>query len=127
MVYDGWHNGRFELMAWYQKLQGLKPIGPHRPLADRLFKSAFRLCEPCQSRGYFDAVGGRSFVVCEKCGGAGYYSIISTEERAELRAQVFAEFPEAAAPCDLPNPAFSVNLYDHATSEMIVLPQELSS
>jgi hypothetical protein len=30
--YDGWRNSMHEAMAWYQKLHGLKPIGPHRQL-----------------------------------------------------------------------------------------------
>ena len=112
MVYDGWHKGRFESMAWFQKFRGLKPIGPHRALERRLFANAENTCEDCAGHGYFDAPEGPGFVVCTRCDGAGYYSIISTEERARLRAQVLAEFPDAAAPSNLPHPAFGLSNCD---------------
>jgi len=34
--YDGWHPGMHEAMARYQSKYGLKPIGPHRKMADEL-------------------------------------------------------------------------------------------
>ena len=61
-----------------------------------------------------------AFVVCTRCDGAGYYSIISTEERARLRAQVLAEFPDAAAPSNFPHPAFGIIIQDLRRGEMIV-------
>jgi hypothetical protein len=121
-VYDGWHNDRFEAMAWYQKFYGLKPIGPHRKLEERLFEGTCRPCDACSGRGYFDAAGGRTFAVCDKCGGAGRCSTISMDERLALRAQVLAAFPDAAAPYDLPNPAFGTILHHVGDNVMLVIP-----
>jgi hypothetical protein len=120
MVYDGWRNSRSESMAWFQKFRGLKPIGPHRSLEGRLFANAENSCKDCAGHGYFDAPEAPGFVVCSHCDGAGYYSIISTEQRALLRAQVLAEFPDAAAPSDLPHPAFGIIIQDLGRGEMIV-------
>jgi len=117
----------FESMAWYQKLHGLKPIGPHRPLADRLFEGTSRQCDACSGRGYIDAPGGRTFEVCSHCDGAGYVSTISAERRAALRAQVLAEYPDAAVPSDLPNPAFGTIIQDVAQNIMIVTPTQGTS
>ena len=119
MVYDGWGNSRFEAMAWHQKSHGLKPIGPHRMLENRMFAGTSKGCESCSARGYFDAPGGRTFEVCPKCEGAGYLSTVTEETRSALRAEVLAEFPEAEAPSDLPNPAFSVIIQDLERNVMI--------
>ena len=45
--YDGWRNSMHEAMAWYQKLHGLKPIGPHRQLADKVMSGAYQTCIEC--------------------------------------------------------------------------------
>jgi hypothetical protein len=122
MVYDGWHNSRFESMAWFQKFRGLKPIGPHRALEGRLFAKADVRCDACAGHGYFDAPDGPGFVVCSPCEGAGYRSTISVEERALRRAQVLAEFPDAAARSDLPHPASGIIIQDLGRGEMLVRP-----
>ncbi len=122
MIYDGWHSGKSEAMAWFQKMHGLKPVGPHRPLHGRLVAGTTTSCDACAGRGYFDAANGLTFAVCSQCDGAGYRSTISAEQRAALRAQVIAEFPEAAARSDLPHPAFSTIMQDLSRGEMIAIP-----
>jgi hypothetical protein len=42
--YDGWHYRMDEAMASYQSLYGLKPIGPHRRMADELFNEVKVKC-----------------------------------------------------------------------------------
>ena len=126
-TYDGWHSGRFEAMAWYQKRHGLKPTGPHRDLADRLFDGASAACPACSGRGYFDAVGGVTFEPCDKCGGAGHSVTISADRHAALRAEVLAKFPDACARSDLPDPAFSTIVHDLGSGEMIVVAARLAS
>ncbi len=122
LVYDGWYNTRLEAMAWRQKFCGLKPIGPHRPLADHLFADCSTPCVPCEGRGYFDTADGLGFDACTVCEGAGYRSTISPAERAARRAQVLAVFPDAAAPFDLPNPAFSAVSHDLRHNVMLAFP-----
>jgi hypothetical protein len=126
-VYDGWHNSRFEAMAWYQKRHGLKPIGSHRALADRLFKGASAVCTACSGRGYFDAAGGISFEPCDKCCGAGHSLTISADRHSALRAQVLAMFPDACARSNLPDPAFSTMVHDLDSGEIVVVGPGLAS
>ena len=125
MVYAGWRNTTHEAMAWSQKTSGLKLMGKHRRLEDRLFTGASTECGTCAGAGYFDAVGGLSFVLCGECAGAGYVSTISAEQRAALRSQVLKKFPLAAAPMDLPNPAFARLYHDIGQSVIIAVPVTL--
>lgn len=125
-TYDGWLNSRFEAMSWYQKTYGLKPIGPHRGLADRLLTGATALCDNCHARGYFDDVDGAAFTPCICCGGAGYTVVIPPGRLAGLIAKVIATYPDAAAPSHTPHPGFSVIVHDIANNVMIVVPKTLN-
>ena len=60
--------GIYDLMAAYSARTGLKPIGPHRPLADRLWRE---LTEPCPDCGGHVMAGPGSSFQCERCGGTG--------------------------------------------------------
>jgi hypothetical protein len=119
-AYDGWHNTQYEAMAWYQKRYGVKPIGPHRPLTDRLFSDATRECSECAGHGYHNIGQGKSYRVCTSCGGAGRILVISDEDRSARRSAILAEFPDAAAPFDIPSPAAGVVIQDLQKGVMIV-------
>ena len=126
VVYAGWKNTAPEAMAWSQKFSGLRLVGPHRALQDRLFAGTHRQCDNCAGGGYFDAVGGLSFELCGVCDGAGYVSTISPEQRAELRSEVLAVFPSAGAPMDLPNPAFTGLVHDLGEHIIFAVPTQLN-
>ena len=49
--FHGWYLIMPEGMARYQYIYELAPLGPHRPLADRLFEGTRRPCEACGGRG----------------------------------------------------------------------------
>jgi hypothetical protein len=126
-VYDGWHNTSLEVMAWNQKFTGLKSMGPHLDLQERLFENTTKPCPDCGGRGYHDIAAGAGFDVCTMCDGAGLLSTISPEQRAALRAEVLSTFPDASAPSDLPNPAFSTVIHDLHHRVMLVLPMARNS
>ena len=79
-----------ERMAAYVRRYGLAPIGPHRPLADRLLQGAAEPCEAC--------AGKSRDVKCVACSGSGYVVRWSQAQIDAARAQVLKEFPHAATP-----------------------------
>jgi hypothetical protein len=94
-TYDGWDGLMHDRMAAYARVRGLKPIGPHRPLTDELFKDAFLTCVRCEGRGYLpsDADHCRP---CDTCSACGVVLALPQEEIAALRARVLEAFPDAA-------------------------------
>ena len=94
--YDGWHPGMYEAMARYQSKYGLKPIGPHRTMADELLGSLNEKCKPCDGRGLRDTATG-NWQVCAACRGFGYFFTRPAYEIQALRRRVLAAYPDAAA------------------------------
>jgi hypothetical protein len=111
-------------MAWYQKHYGLKPIGPHIALHERLMGDAYAKCDECSGTGYHDVDNGRSYRICPTCEGSGSILTISVEELMARRDAVLAEYPDAAAPFDIPNPSTGNVIHDIGAGRMIVLPPE---
>jgi diguanylate cyclase (GGDEF)-like protein len=95
--YDGWHPRMHEAMARYQSQYGLKPIGPHRRLADELLGAAKEECSGCRGRGLVDASDGSTWQVCEPCRGFGSCFTKPAEEIETLRRRILATYPDAAA------------------------------
>jgi len=95
--YDGWHYSMHEAMAKYQICYGLKPIGPHRPMADELFREATITCETCGGRGLRDIHEGASWEHCRACRGLGIHFTKPAAEIAEIRRRILDAFPDAAA------------------------------
>ena len=96
--FSGWSNSVVELMGGYQRLHGLICVGPHRPLADKVFAGAFIDCEACGGSGVRDGGAHRFWMVCEACEGLGSRPAISGEDVERRRAIVLAAFPGAARP-----------------------------
>ena len=95
--YDGWHPRMHEAMARYQTHYGLKPMGPHRTMADELFKAVKARCDVCGGRGLLDSTDRDDWQVCERCRGFGSVFTKPAQEIAALRRSVLARYPEAAA------------------------------
>jgi len=85
-------------MGGYQRLHGLICVGPHRPLADKVFAEAFIDCEACGGSGVRDDCAHRFWMVCEACEGLGSRPATSGEDVERRRAIVLAAFPGAARP-----------------------------
>jgi hypothetical protein len=94
----GWEYDRLEAMAVYQKVYGLKPSGPHRSLADRLFAEFTTSCFYCGGSGLLDNPAEESYVVCPMCTGNGRFLNLDAAAADALRSKVLAEYPNAAAP-----------------------------
>jgi hypothetical protein len=89
-----------ELMARYQYVLGLRPIGPHRPLADRLLSSKLRTCHVCDGSGLRPGPEPRWYL-CATCEAIGAFWTISPHRVESLRRLVLEEYPDAAAPTDV--------------------------
>ena len=86
-----------ELMGQYQYVYGLRPLGPHRALANGLLNPLRTRCAACHGSGIISVSVDvwRACVVCEGTGGMW----VATE--AELQAaylRIFGAFPDAGAP-----------------------------
>lgn len=97
--YDGWHYGMYEAMSVYQNMYGLKPIGPHRRLADELFANTSVACLTCAGKGLLDVSAGDAWIPCPDCRGMGYVWKSTSGEVKALRRQVLEAFPDAACRC----------------------------
>ena len=87
-----------ELMGRYSRCYGLRPMGRHRPLADRLLHEIpIVKCEPCGGTGD-RIVGDEDVRDCRPCAGTGI-APECWDAIARVRAQVIEACPESARPC----------------------------
>jgi hypothetical protein len=89
-----------EAMSQYQSTYGLKPIGPHRRLADRLFRHSRRSCHACAGSG-LASLSERAWSICRYCEGTGGFWDIPARRIEEIRAEILEAFPEAGAPTEI--------------------------
>lgn len=88
-----WSLGMYEAMSRYQQHYGLKPMGPHRKLADALLNEVTSRCDRCDGRGLLDA--GDNWRSCPDCRGFGTLPLPGAPELKAIRAEVAAKFPGA--------------------------------
>jgi hypothetical protein len=86
----------YEKMAVYQYVYGLKPIGPHRGLADRILTPRREQCPSCHGRGIVTLRNGDSWALCGPCEGTGGHWACGLEEVEALRRRVLHKFPDSA-------------------------------
>lgn len=94
-VYDGWRCSMFEAMAQYARTYRLKPIGPHRPFADRLFAKSTRPCDMCDGRGVIGSDDSVTCRTCDACRGRGSHWIIVPDEVERRHQAVLEAYPDA--------------------------------
>jgi hypothetical protein len=82
-----------ERMSAYQRTTGLKPVGIHRPAADKLLKGVSHRCAQCDGQGYFAV--RNAWVWCEVCGGLG--RVMTPRAQLLLRGRIEEKFPGAGA------------------------------
>ena len=80
-----------EKMSAYQRATGLKPVGVHRPAADKLLKGVSHRCVQCGGQGYFEV--RRAWVWCEVCGGLG--RVMTPKAQLLLQGRIAETFPDA--------------------------------
>ncbi len=95
--YDGWQPRMYEAMAQYQSTYRLKPMGPHRKMAQELLGSLSEKCQVCDGRGLRDTAHGTSWQLCPACRGLGAFFTRPVDEIQALRRRVLAAYPDAAA------------------------------
>lgn len=121
--YDGWHYTMHESMAKYQKLYGLKPIGPHRKIADELFEGTTRRCETCQGKGlevlHIDVALDEGYRTCSMCSGLGCNFTRSADEISAIRQRVLESFPDAGVDAQIGDLASMIPLLDLKTGTVI--------
>jgi hypothetical protein len=93
--FDGWQYSMIEAMGAYQQRTGLKPIGPHRQLADEHLKGFFELCRACGGRGLLD--GGARWRTCPECQGTTSFLVGDPLTLVHVRRQILDAFPDADA------------------------------
>jgi hypothetical protein len=111
--YDGWRLGMHELMAVYQYVYGLKPIGPHRPMADRLLSPLRLRCGACGGRGLRPGREHERFSLCPMCEGTGGTWSCTPEEVEAIRREVLRAFPDAEValtPTNFVSPTLALHL-----------------
>ncbi|UCF39583.1 MAG: hypothetical protein JSW43_07480, partial [Gemmatimonadota bacterium] len=93
--FDGWRYELEEAMAVYQYVTGLKPLGPHRRMADGCLSGMREPCGNCDGRGLL-AVNTTTYALCPACEGTGGLWSRPFEEVEAVLAQVRAFYPDAA-------------------------------
>jgi hypothetical protein len=111
--------GMHQAMARYQALKGLKPVGPHRTLADSLLQNITCKCGTCGGTGLHGTYGGMGWRICPVCHGLGEAYSITLEELQALRQQVLDRYPDAATPGWRPGNPISCPVQDIAASLML--------
>src|SRR5512139_40684 len=94
--YVGWNYSHREVMGHYHSRTGLKPLGPHRPLADELFKPYWQTCPKCKGAGLIDTDYGESWKSCPVCGGDMVLFTGNAAQREAIRQKILRKYPEAA-------------------------------
>lgn len=120
-VFSPWAKprGMFQVMARYQAIQGLKPVGPHRRLAESLLKNITCKCSTCRGTGLYGTYGGLGWRICAVCHGLGETYSITLDELQALRQQVLDRYPDAAPHDWAPGHPISCPIREMATSLMI--------
>ncbi len=93
--HSGWAFSMHEAMARYQSLYRLKPVGPHRKMADEALRDLTASCGACEGVGLLEAPPG--FRVCESCRGLGRLFMVPVDVVDGIRDSVLKHYPEAAA------------------------------
>jgi hypothetical protein len=85
-----------EAMARYQYIYGLKPLGPHRALADALLTPLRANCPRCEGRGIVTIAGGE-WLACVRCEGTGGMWTVPEAALQAAIATILETFPAAVA------------------------------
>lgn len=120
-TFAGWSYGMYEAMGRYQTFYRLKPVGPHRPMADELFRDLSVPCEACDGRGLLDHP--RGCACCPSCRGLARQLTVPEEVVESLRARVLEEYPDAGAE-PVEHFPFGVVIHDLARGVIIGAPRE---
>ena len=94
-VFSYWARDSIERMDLYQRVHGLKPLGPHLRLADAVFRGLRESCDACRSTGF---VGTEHWAECPHCEGTGGAWKADEEHLVAAYCLLLHRYAEAAAP-----------------------------
>ncbi len=94
--FQGWQYSIYELMARYRYVYGLKPIGAHRGLSDRLLGPMRAPCRHCAGHGILSPSVDR-WRACPACEGTGGVWTGSGAQLAAGYLAIIRAYPDAAA------------------------------
>ncbi len=94
-LFDGWARGAIEQMAQYQRIHGLKALGPHRQLASLLFDGLRESCAGCRGSGL---VGREKWAYCAVCEGTGGFWVADEAYLVWAYRALLYRYPDVAAP-----------------------------
>ena len=119
-------------MAVYQYVYGLKPVGMHRLLAERLFAGMRDRCARCSGGGVIGDAPRSRWRVCPQCEGTGGFWNRSPDEIDAVRRRIIKEYPDAEArwaPTDFASPwlRFSMNKNEVVERRRIGRPSKADS
>ncbi len=93
--FAGWGHSMVEAMGAYQRRTGLKPIGPHRSLADKILAGHYKPCPTCHGSGLVEDADGENAHWCPMCQGKEYLFDGTPEEETALMDEIRKEYPDA--------------------------------
>ena len=96
-AFDGWHLSMWESATVYHYVYDLNPMGPHRPLADRLFAGMRDRCVRCGGRKIL-TLDEETWRDCPACEGEGSVWNCAPDEVDAVRRRVVGKWPRAALP-----------------------------
>jgi hypothetical protein len=121
--YVGWSYGMYERMAIYQYRYGVRPIGPHRKLADEMIGPHIRRCEQCNGEGLLTDFATNTWEWCHACEATGSTVDCDSETLRRIHEHIEADFPGAVVTSPVHPFKRAVQMLDLSTGE-IVGPQE---
>ena len=95
--FEAWCLTRHEARTRYVYVYGLKPLGPHRPMADAALGGMREHCARCQGICVLTSDDGASWSMCPACEGTGGLWTCPSDEVDAVRQAVLACYPGAAA------------------------------
>ena len=118
----GWRLHMHELMARYQYVYGLKPVGPHQSTADAVLGDIRARCSRCAGEGILTVAVEPGWRICPQCEGTGGFWILPPAEVDHARATILKCYPDAAA-SSISGFLSVILLHDLAAGEMLAFPQ----
>lgn len=104
-TFNGWGHSVIEMMASYSLRYKLRPIGPHRMMADELFHGRMKKCDQCNGYGLIDSPNGDDRgISCPKCDYGQYVFDGSPQEFESIRQKIISAFPTAEPGSPVPAP-----------------------
>lgn len=95
--YVGWQYSMIEQMGVYQRRTGFKPIGAHRPLADKLLAQFYKTCTNCGGSGLIGTKDEEKYQYCPVCKGLCDVFNGDSEKRKAVVKEILKLYPDALA------------------------------